>query len=258
MGFGALSKSAEQPLSLTFLGIVTALNAEAKSLTKRRIGIGELVQLPGGVLVQVSGVGARSACLAARTLLGKGADALLIWGTAGGLISNLSPGSLVLPKTIIGADRSVYHTDAAWHRRLCSRLTGQIGFHEEPVVEGTVILTRSIEKATLFRQTGAIAVDMESAAVAAVAKGAGVPFMAIRAIADSVEIAIPQSALSFIDEFGRLNVSMLLKELAKHPKDFFTLVRLGRSFHAAETTLARVARLAGSNLLVSAANGEQA
>jgi len=258
MGPGALSKSAEQPLSLTILGIVTALYAEARCLTRQPIGTGELVQLPGGVLVKVSGVGAKRADLAAEALLRKGAGALMSWGCAGGLISNLSPGSLVLPKVVIGADKSVYHTDEVWQKRLCSRLRGQFDLHEEPLAEGTVVLTRSTEKATLFQKTGAIAVDMESAAVAAAAKGAGVPFIAVRAVADSVDITIPQSALTFADEFGRLNRSMLVRGLIKHPMDSFTLVRLGRSFRAAEKTLAKVARLAGGNLLSLAANGEQA
>ena len=227
-------------------------------MTKQPIGKGKLIQLPGGVLVQVSGVGAKWASLGAKTLLEKGANALLSWGSAGGLISKLSPGSLILPKTIIGADQAVYDTDAAWHRRLCSRLAGYVDLHEEPLAEGTVVLTHSTEKAALFQQTGAIAVDMESAAVAAVAKEAGIPFMAVRAIADPVDMTIPQSALTLSDEFGRLNVSRLLKGLAKQPFGLFTLVRLGRSFRAAQKTLARVAQLAGGNLLVPVPNGEQA
>ena len=241
---------------MTSLGIITALNAEARSLTKEPIGKRELVQLPGGVLVQVSGVGAKWASLGAKTLLEKGAKALLSWGSAGGLISKLSPGSLILPKTIFGADEALYHTDAAWHKRLWSRLKGCIDLHEEPLAEATAVLTHFTEKAALFQRTGAIAVDMESAAVAAVAKEAGVPFMAVRAIADSVDMTIPQCALS--NEFGRLNVSSLLKGLAKQPFDLFTLFRLGRSFLAAQKTLARVARLAGSNLLAPVSNGEQA
>jgi adenosylhomocysteine nucleosidase len=243
---------------LTSLGIITALNAEARILTKRPIGKGELVQLPGGILIQVSGVGAKRASLGAKTMLEKGANALLSWGSAGGLISKLPPGSLVLPKTIIGANRAFYHTDAAWHNRLCSRLAGCIDLHEEPLAEGTVVLTHSTEKAALFQQTTAIAVDMESAAVAAVAKEAGIPFMAVRAIADSVDMNIPQCALTLSDEFGRPNVSSLLKGLARQPFNLFTLVRLGRSFLAAQKTLARVARLAGSDLLAPVSNGEEA
>ena len=227
-------------------------------MTKRPIGKGELVQLPGGVLVQVSGVGAKWASLGAKTLLEKGAKALLSWGCAGGLISKLSPGSLILPKTIIGANQAVYHSDAAWHKRLCSRLKGRINLHEEPLAESTAVLTHSTGKAALFERTGAIAVDMESAAVAAVAKEAGIPFMAVRAISDSVDMTIPQCALTLSDEFGRLNVSSLLKGLAKQPFDLFTLVRLGRSFLAAQKTLASVARLAGSNLLAPVSNGEEA
>ncbi|MBW2148098.1 MAG: purine phosphorylase [Deltaproteobacteria bacterium] len=234
---------------MTCTGIVAAMTAEARILAKRPMEAGEVIHLPEGAMMQLSGIGARRACSAARNLLEKGATALLSWGSAGGLISGLSPGSLVLPKTIIAADQSVYPIDATWHELLTSRLKAHVDFHKGPLAESTIILTGCVEKTTLFRRTGATAADMESAAVAVVAQEAGVPFMAVRAITDPVEMAIPHSAITAIDEFGRLRPSKLLKGLARHPLELFPLVRLGRYFHAAKTTLATVARLAGSNLL---------
>lgn len=249
MGLSALSKPAKGQFRLKHLGIVAALAAEARGLVKQPTAPGELIHLPGGVLVQISGVGAKKASVAARALLREAATALVSWGSAGGLVSGLSPGSLILPKTVIAADHSVYPVDVAWHERLCGRLRGEMDFHTGPLVESSTVLTGSKEKKSLFSRTGAIAVDMESGAVAAVAQQAGVPFVAIRAIADPADMSIPQAALSAVDESGRLNLFKLARRIARRPGELLTLVRLGRSFRAAQVTLTAVARRTGNDLL---------
>jgi adenosylhomocysteine nucleosidase len=228
---------------LKYPGIVVATTAEAQSLTKHPV-------VSSGALLQISGIGAKRAHLAARTLLEKGATSLLSWGSAGGLIPGLSPGSLVLPKNIIAVDGSVYLADATWRESLCAQLKGKVNFHEGLLAESMTVTTRPAEKAALFKQTGAIAVDMESAAVAAEAQRAGVPFLAIRAVADPVNIALPPCAIASLGEFGKLRPLRLLKALARNPVELFALVRLGRYFHAAQSTLSIVARLAGSKLFV--------
>lgn len=205
-------------------------------------------------MLQVSGTGPRRADLTARTLLEKGATALLSWGSAGGLAPKLSPGSLILPKTVIASDHSFYHVDAAWHEGLCNRLKGHVTFHTEPMVESTTVVCSTAEKVILFRETGAIGVDMESAAVAAVAQEAGLPFMVVRAVADSADTTIPYSTLNAVDEFGRLSFLKLMRGLAGHPTELFALVRIGRGYRAAQMTLSKVARLTGSNLLVNDLN----
>jgi len=102
----------------------------------------------------------------------------------------------------------------------------------------------------LFQQTGAIGVDMESAAVAAVAQEARVPFVAVRVVADSADILLPNSALNACDEFGRLNFLKLIRGLAGRPNELFPLIRLARDYRAARRTLTLVARLIESNLLL--------
>jgi adenosylhomocysteine nucleosidase len=227
-----------------------AVTAEARSLLKRSIANGELIYLPDRVMLAVSGMGPRRAGVASRTLLEKGATALLSWGSAGALTSKLSPGSLILPNTVIASDQALYHVDAAWHNRLCSRLEGHVDFHTEPMVESTMVVCTPAEKAILFRETGAIGVDMESAAVATVAQEEGIPFMVVRAVADAMDITIPKSTLNAFDEFGQLNLLKLIQGFVQHPTELFALVRIARNHRAAQRTLAAVARLTGNNLLV--------
>jgi adenosylhomocysteine nucleosidase len=157
---------------------------------------------------------------------------------------------LILPKTVIGSNQFLYHVDATWHQSLCSRLIGQVDFQTEPVVESSTVVRTPEEKVILFGKTGAIGVDMESAAVAAVAQEAGVPFMVVRAVADSTDETIPDIALNAVDEFGQMSFLKLIQGLAGRPAEVFALVRMARNYRVAQRTLAAVARLAGNNLLV--------
>ncbi|HMK76517.1 MAG TPA: purine phosphorylase [Thermodesulfobacteriota bacterium] len=232
------------------LGIVVAMTAEARSLVREPTVTKGLTHLAEGILVKLSGIGPRRAGEAAKNLLGHGATALLSWGCAGALVPTLSPGSLFLPSSVIGADQCSYSPDPTWHGCLLNRLKGCVDLHQGSLAESGTVLRSSAEKRVLFERTGAMAVDMESGAVARVAQEADAPFVAIRAIADSADMAIPQSSVGATDEFGELNLLRLLKELIRRPFELFAMIRLAWNFRAAQVTLAKVARLAGTNLLL--------
>jgi adenosylhomocysteine nucleosidase len=228
-----------------------AIPAEARSLVRQPIANGGLIYLSEGAMLKVSGMGPRRAALASRTLLENGAKALLSWGSAGGLAPKIFPGDLILPKTVIASNKSLYHVEASWHQRLCNRLKGHVDFHTEPLVESTTAVCTPADKAALFHRTGAIGVDMESAAVAAAAQEAQVPFMVVRAVADATDTTIPESSLNAVDEFGRLNCFKLIQRLVGHPGELFALIRIARNYRTAQRTLFTVARLTGKDLFIS-------
>jgi adenosylhomocysteine nucleosidase len=176
----------------------------------------------------------------------KGATALVSWGAAGGLLPTFSPGTLIIPEAILAADGSVYHVDLTWHERLCSQLKGHVEFDKRSLAESAAVLSRA-EKRALYHRTGAMAMDMESASIALVAREAGIPFMAIRAITDDAEMDIPSIAQSSTDEFGRVRLSRLISGILRHPGELLALVRLARNFRVAMATLAAVTRHAGEN-----------
>jgi adenosylhomocysteine nucleosidase len=235
---------------LKYVGIVVATTAEARSLVKKFIVTDEVIHMPEGVMIQLSGMGPQRAELAADNLLNHGAAALLSWGTAGGLVPGVSPGSLVLPSVVISADQCPYPTHPTWHERLFHRLEGCVDLYQGGLAESVTVLKSPAEKKVLFERTGAFAVDMESRSVAGVAHEAHVPFMAIRAIADSADTAIPQASLVAVEEFGQVNLLRLIRGLSKHPLELFPMIRLGRNFRAARATLETVAHLVGSNFLI--------
>ena len=234
---------------MTLLGVVVALKAEAMRLVKKPLELGESLYLPEGILVRQSGIGHKKARFAAISLIEKGASSLLSWGCAGGLNSSLPTGCLILPKKIYSFNQTCFPVDASWHERICNRLKGHIDLNTGPLIQVQDVLSSPGEKTSLFKQYGALAVDMESATVAQVAQQAQIPFIAIRAISDPAKISIPSTALRAIDEVGGLRPFLLIKALARHPDEILPLIRLGRYFRAAVTTLETVRRLAGPRFL---------
>jgi adenosylhomocysteine nucleosidase len=114
-----------------------------------------------------------------------------------------------------------------------------------PLVESSSVLRSMPEKSALFEKSGALAVDMESAAIARVAAAARLPFLAIRAISDSATSAIPRPLLNATDAFGRVDPFRLLISLARRPYLLPNLIHVGLSFRRAQNTLKKVARLTG-------------
>lgn len=174
-------------------GVVTGLRAEAKLLR-------------GLPLVACAGTEPETA---ARALLAAGATRLVSFGLAGGLDPALPPGTLVLATEVI-ADGQCWPTDPAWAAAFPQA-------HRAPVLGVVEPLTSRAAKAAAFARTGAVAVDMESGAVARVAAQAGVPLLVLRAVADPAGQAVPAAALRCLDGQGRLRPRAALAALALHP-----------------------------------------
>lgn len=231
------------------IGVVAALLLEARCLVGRKLAPNERVELHHSAgWIQLCGIGREKALHAAQSLLDAGATALLSWGTAGGLDPALGAGTLVLPQQVIGADQSVFPVNSEWRNRLQGRVAGHVATSSGFLLESLSVITHQSQKQALAKRVGAAAVDMESAAVAQVAHQTGVPFMAIRVIADHAAATVPSSALSAVDAYGRLQVLPLVTSLLAHPAELPALITLGRAFRAAQKTLSTVAILAGPGL----------
>ncbi len=230
------------------IGVVAALPLEARCLVGTKIKAGERVFLDDTVCIQVSGIGRERALLAAQSLLAAGAGALLSWGVAGGLVVGLAPGTLVLPHQIIDADRNRFLADEAWRERIYAHVMRDLVVSEGALIEGLSVVVDPLQKQNLAQTSGAVAVDMESAAIAQAARQAGVPFVAVRVVVDTPDMHVPCSAIRATDEFGRLHVARLLFALFTRPADLSALIRLGQGFRAAQATLETIARLAGPKL----------
>ena len=91
---------------------------------------------------------------------------------------------------------------------------------------------------------------MESAAVAAVADEAGVPFLAIKVVVDSAGFRLPEIALTLCDEGGRLKSGALL-QLVFMPGEWPGLLALARANAAAGRSMRALWSLAAPDLALS-------
>jgi len=234
---------------LKTLGIVAALQTEARILGNLPLIASGVIQLSPSTLLYIAGMGAKQAHVAAELLIAKNASAVLSWGSAGALHSKLSPGNLILPEIVMYPQKGIFSTDDAWHNRLLSRLANQLEVYTEPLAQSLSALKSRAEKLDFVKTIQALAVDMESASVAEAALNANLPFMAIRAIVDPLEQTVPESVLRAINQRGRLRPFRLLAGLARSPADFLIVNQLRRNFLAAKNTLTTVAQLVGENFL---------
>ena len=229
---------------MNVVGIVAALAAEARALSAPVWRRKTLSSVSDGTLISVSGIGAAAAAGAAQGLVTAGATALASWGMAGGLDPTLSAGTVFLPSHVISRDGTGFTTASDWRERLACAIASL-----RPVTRGTLLTSSgAIEavagKAAAFRETGALAVDMESHAIAEVAATHGLPFIAVRVIVDTAHDGLPTAVVS-ASRSGRVHIWRLMGALALAPTDLSALVRLAVRYRAASRSLAQVAR-AGS------------
>ncbi len=225
------------------LGIVAALPAESRPLGAAGRPRHHPGTLADGSLLILSGVGPAAAAEGARRLAAAGARALISWGMAGGLDPALEAGTVVLPGEVMSPDGSLFTTARDWRERVSCAIAA----HQQ-VCSGR-LLTRGealgsiAAKALAFRQTAAVAVDMESSAVAEVAASLCVPFLAVRAIVDTASDTVPRAALAAATvDAGALRIGRLLAALARAPGELPALVRLARGYRTARGALTAVAR----------------
>jgi nucleoside phosphorylase len=153
-----------------------------------------------------TGIGPEAATRVARTILAEGKYWTVIGaGFAGALAPTLEAGDVVMED---------HFGNEAGPRRIISR----------PVPVETVE-----EKAALFRETGAQAVDMETETLHAACASAGVSLMVVRAVSDTASEALPVPfGVWFQMERQRVRPMALLGWLLRHPSRVAPFARFVR------------------------------
>ena len=103
-------------------------------------------------------------------------------------------------------------------------------------------------KLTLGADTNCIAADMESAAIAAVAQQCVIPFVAIRAVCDSVVMTVPKPVRMAIGDNGEPAIGALARELLAAPSSLAPMLRLAVAFKRACRSLNKLCDSAGPGL----------
>jgi adenosylhomocysteine nucleosidase len=199
--------------------------------------------------VAFSGGSAARARSEAERLVAEGAAALVSFGLAGGLAPGLRPGDLLLPERVRGAGPTPWSVDAVWRERVHARLAaGGLEPQAGALLGSEHIVATAADKRALFETSGALAVDMESHGVAAVAAEAKMPFLVLRAVADPADQVVPQAVLEALRSDGHVRVLATLGGVIRQRGELVAILRLGWQSALALAALRRGVRLAGPQL----------
>lgn len=226
-------------------GLIVALPAEARSVGVRGVRPGGCARWQYG-WIAVSGIGPHNALRAAERLLECGIDRIANWGVAGALDGSLAPGDLVVPDRIRHApDDPGFATDASARERIIAACSGSLRVREGALWSAAEPLANEADKRALAERSGAIAVDMEAASIAAVAARAGLPFVAVKAICDPLGRELPQRVLRALDGgSGGPSWRMLSTIAFGGPPVWNAVCSLAQDFSQARRALTSAARLA--------------
>jgi adenosylhomocysteine nucleosidase len=198
------------------------------------------------VVLAAGGVGTTAARTAAETLARDYKPTLFInAGFAGGLkddvaVSDVVLGAEILGVSFTGASASgagkVERSYALGLPAFSAQPSATHRLHRGKILSANTLVTRASDKRALGSAFDALAVEMESAAVADVAARGGIPFMAVRAITDGVGDDLPRELDSILAS-GRVQWKALVCACIRHPATVGELRRL-----------AARARMAGDSL----------
>jgi adenosylhomocysteine nucleosidase len=198
--------------------------------------LSELAWCSDGALLAVSGIGRDAAEAATRALVESGVSALMTFGMAGGLDPALEAGSVVLPCELIAADGTRFVASRSWRERVAAAVSPLRAVTEGNLLTSARAIDTPTEKTAAFRATGAAAVDMESAAVAAIACNHNLPFIAVRVIVDTAADKLPRAVVN-ASRAGKVHIGRLIAGLVVAPGEIAALIRLAQRYRIAMRSL---------------------
>jgi hopanoid-associated phosphorylase len=198
--------------------------------------LSELATFGDGALLAVSGIGRVAAEAGARALVEAGVSALMTFGMAGGLDPALKAGSVVLPCEMISADGTRFAASRSWRERVAAAVSPLRAVAEGNLLTSAYAIDTPADKAAAFHDTGAAAVDMESAAVAEIASHHNLPFIAVRVIVDTAADKLPRAVVN-ASRAGRVQIGRLIAGLVLAPGEIGALIRLVQRYRIAMRSL---------------------
>ena len=198
------------------------------------------------VLLARTGMGRQRAEASAEAVLARyQVTAVISIGFSGALEGRLEVGDVVLASELIGItgpdgneiEPTIYQADRGLLRAASEALRATpLHVVLGPTVTAPGIIATPAEKQGLGRQTGAVAVDMESYWVARAASDRGLPFLALRAISDAQGELLPP-ILQIVDADGVPRARRLAAHLVREPGSLVALVKLARNAGRARRAL---------------------
>jgi adenosylhomocysteine nucleosidase len=212
--------------------VLTAIDLEARTLG-RQLGLDPVAgpgwpQFRGGVLEVVS-VGLRASELGARARSWRVPDVVVAAGACGALTPDLREGDLVVPDTVLSCEGERLTTDP---------LPGLS--RRGSLVTATRVAETAEAKTRMWFETGALAVDMESAIILAWARREGLRAAVVRGVSDSASHGVPADLAGVVHAEGHLSAGRAVRAVLARPR------ALGQALALRRGTAAALAAVAGA------------
>jgi hopanoid-associated phosphorylase len=227
-------RSVGRAIELSLFGKVQMHRLSTVLCTSGLAAEAKIARAAGFTVVIGAGDRERTAALVESAV--RHANCLMSFGIAGALAPHLRPGDVVISAEVVSAGHR--WTAAEPFQTRVAALARQIGAFEGAVFGAGAILATEAEKGRAWRDTGALAVDLESDVVARIASQAGIPFLVARTIADTACRELPPAALIPLSEAGTPNFARVLGSILRRPRQIGKLIGLARETQMALSALA--------------------
>jgi adenosylhomocysteine nucleosidase len=217
--------------------VVTAVDLEARGLA-RHLGLARVAGLDwphyrGGALDLIC-AGPRASYLDARGSGVESASLVISAGVCGALSPDLAEGDLVVPESVVAATRRLATVALPELRRAGTLVT----------VEEVVATPE--QKARLWVETGALACDMESAAILEWAAKRGLRAAVVRGVSDRASRGVSADLAAVVEPDGRVRTTRAVRVVLSRPRAIPEAMMLMTGTNAAlksvAAALGRIAR----------------
>lgn len=208
--------------------VLTAVDLEARGLA-RHLGVAPLggaawSRFAGGTF-EIVPVGTAASQLTIRLRDVAPPSLVVSAGVCGALAPELAVGALVVPETVV---------DARGHRHATAALAGVR--RQGTLLTSDRVLEDAAAKSRAWLETGALAVDMESAVILAWAAERGVPGLVVRAVSDPAARGVPADLARTVDAEGRVRPMRAVTAMLARP----TALADAMTLRAATTTALKI------------------
>jgi uridine phosphorylase len=169
-----------------------------------------------------------------RLLDAVGVQRVVVVGITGAVDNTTPIGTLVLPEVVVDSVSGVEYRPAPFG-----------GGSPHGKMWTTDLLLTDTDEVAGLRARGVVSLDMETAAVAEVCEGRGIPWSVFRAISDrATDGSIDEEIFHLSHRDGTPNEPAVARYLLRHPARISHMVRLGRGVNRAAETAAETAAAA--------------
>ena len=214
---------------MTRLLVLTGVDVEARGLA-RHLGlaaVGTAFPRFAGAGLEIAAVGVGAGHLAGRLASPKPATLVVSAGACGALAPELAVGGLVVPETVLAAGGGRHATAA---------LAGLV--RHGTLVSTDRVIEDAAAKSRLWLETGALAVDMESAAIMAWAAAHGAPAIVVRGVSDAAGRGVPADLARVVQDDGRVSPLRAVSAVLARPGALADAMALRAGTAAAIKTVA--------------------